>query len=157
MKLKVVGIKLRRGQLIDVRAQGLAVDNALDMASAAIKVDFNVTTRTWEKRPEFVIEKEKYGRHIFTTNEIYGYVERGTPPHRIEPRNASALRFQSGYKRKSVVGVIASRQGGPYGPVVYSQGVDHPGYEGTGDAATIQKKWNREWPRTLQRAITAAI
>lgn len=135
-----------------------AIKNALNETALAVKVDFNVTTQTWTNRPKFEIKSNgDWERVIYTQSEIYGYVDKGTRPHRIEPRNASRLAFQSGYTAKTTPRVIASRQGGKSGNVVYSYGVNHPGFEGREFSDTIGNKWAKEWPRQLDRAIAAVL
>lgn len=66
-----------------------AINNALSETALAIQVDFNVITQTWTNRPKFTIRQGKWERIIATDSEIFGYVDEGTRPHRIEPRSAS--------------------------------------------------------------------
>lgn len=75
------------------------------------------------------------------------YVEEGTRPHVIVPRNASALRFVGGSGRVSQPAPnqrIATRSGG----VVFAKRVNHPG--------TPPRPWFRpvveQYARFLQRA-----
>lgn len=154
MKLRMVPIN-QATRLFDPVKQRRAIENALSAAALGVQTDFGVTTRTFSTRPRFTIKKGTFRRTISTSSEIYGYVTRGTRPHVIRPRRARALRFQSGYQRKSIPRVIASRSGGSFGPVVYSQEVHHPGTEGTHVDQKIADKWERQWPITLQRSIAA--
>ena len=56
------------------------------------------------------------------------FVSKGTRPHRIAPRNAPALAFQTGYRAKTTPSAIPSRSGGAFGPTVFvSRAVQHPG------------------------------
>lgn len=142
---------------LHIAKQVQAIENALEGTAKAIKVDYLVTAQTWQHKPRFDITNPgNYTREIATSDEIYGYVDLGTRPHIIRPRNASQLRFQSGYKAKTSPNVIASRPGGKFGPTVYTREVKHPGTQARGFSKAIAKKWNREWPRNLQRAIAAA-
>lgn len=75
------------------------------------------------------------------------YVEDGTRPHVIRPRNARALRFQGGGGRISTASPnqrIATRSGG----VVFAKVVHHPG--------TPARPWFRpvveRWGEFVQRA-----
>lgn len=140
-----------------IAKQQLAITNALEGTSRAILVDYKVVSQTWTHKPKFDIERSnEYERIIATTDEIFGYVEYGTRPHIIRPRNASRLRFQTGYKAKTSPNVIASRPGGKFGPTVFSREVKHPGTKPRHFSKAIKTKWQREWPRNLQRAIAAA-
>ena len=158
MKVALVPIGDPR-QLIggDIAKIERAINNALNETALAVKADFGVITQTWKSRPSFNIRSGEWERIISTNSEIFGYVDEGTRPHRIEPRNAPRLSFQSGYARKTVPHVIASRPGGAFGGTVYSLGVNHPGFEGAHSAEEIAKKWTREFPRQMDRAILATL
>jgi len=123
-----------------------------------IKIDFDVTAQTWTNAPKAKIQHIGDTEAIITMNDDrYVYVNDGTRPHDIRPRNAPRLRFQTGYKPKTVVRQIASRSGGSFGPTVYSLGVRHPGTEGRHFDDEIAKKWNRLLPDIVGRAILAEL
>jgi len=139
-----------------------AINNALDGTAKAIRVDFNVTTQTWKKKPTFSIylkgAKAPPGTRVVSTmNEIYMYVNYGTKPHPIRPKYANVLAFQSGYKNKTIPNKIASRPGGAFGPMVFSKGVQHPGTAARNFDKAIARKWRKEWSRNLQRAINSVV
>jgi len=140
--------------LFDPVAFERILNNALDETAKAIKIDYGVTTQTWKHKPKFAIRKSgKWERIISTTDKIYGYVSEGTRPHTIRPKNAPALAFQANYKAKTIVRQVRSRQGGPSGPMVYAQEVQHPGFPGREFNKVISEKWRKEWPTQLGRAI----
>lgn len=140
-----------------IAKQVKAIENALTGTASAIRVDHKVTVQTFTHKPTFVIDSRPYERDIYTTDPIYKYLNDGTPPHIIRPRNKPALAFQSGHKRKTMPNVIASRPGGKFGPTVFTKKeIKHPGTQATNFTRVIAKKWNREAPRNLQRAIAAA-
>lgn len=156
MKFSIKPINPGRDPL-HVEKQIKAIENAMEGTAKAIKVDLLVTAQTWTHKPTFTIERPgDYERVISTGSKIYGYVSEGTRPHIIRPRNAQRLAFQTGYKAKTSPNVIASRPGGKFGPTVYSREVKHPGTQARNFTKAIGKKWGREFPRTLQRAIAAA-
>lgn len=146
--------------LISLPEMKRAIDNALTGTAKAIRVDFNVTTQTWKKRPTFSIlirgsSLPEGQRIISTMNEIYAYVNYGTKPHTIRPKYANKLAFQSGYTNKTVPNRIASRPGGSFGPTVFANEVKHPGTKARNFDRAIARKWRKEWPRNLQRAINS--
>lgn len=156
LKIKLLPID-EASKSLDPAKQLQAIENALNQTAMAIKVDYNVTTATWSKRPTFQIKKvDQTTRDIYTENEIYGYVSDGTKPHVIKPVRAAALAFQANYAAKTTPRVIASRPGGSFGPTVFSQGVMHPGFPGRDFPEVINDKWEKEWPTQLQRAINSA-
>lgn len=94
--------------------------------------EFKKTTATWNRKPEFRIDRARKGNlvaMVYTDNEIYGYVVRGTRPHVITPKAAPSLRFQTGFTSKTMPRKITSRRGGRSGPIVSTRLVNHPGTE----------------------------
>lgn len=139
-----------------------ALGNALTGTAKAIKVDYDVTTQTWTRRPTFTITTPNwYERLITTENEIYGYVTGGTRPHIIRPRNAPALSFQWGgpgsYSAKTTPRIVASKAGGSSGPTVYRQEVHHPGTQAREFEVVISDKWQKRWPKIVYRAIASEL
>lgn len=117
---------------VPVKALNAALTRALSETVALAKSDFERTTRTWTRKPTFVvvapfIDGQDLSALAGTDNVIYGYVVKGTRPHAIYPRRAQFLRFRGGYRAKTRIGVIGSRAGGAFGATVYSRGVQHPG------------------------------
>lgn len=161
MKITAVPIGNQKGLIPDAATLKKVVQNAGRGTAKAIKADYDVTTQTWDNRPSFKIDEESWNEWlIYTESKIYLFVSGGTKPHIIRPRNANKLRFQWGgpgsYQAKTTPRVIASRSGGPSGPIVYRRQVNHPGTEAREFPKEIGKKWRREWPRNLARAIASA-
>lgn len=108
---------------------------ALDHTANIVRDDFGKTVRTWRNKPSF----DKKGPRragggividVYTGNEIYFYVTKGTRRHVIRPKSAGGrLGFQAGYTAKTRARVIGSRAGGPRGPFVTAKSVVHPGTE----------------------------
>ena len=134
--------------------------NALRKAGTQVKGDFEKTTATWSKKPEFEMLISLTGPGpvllVGTDDEIYGYVSKGTRPHPIRPRRAKRLRFQSGYKAKTQPGVIGSTMGGSFGPTVFSLGVMHPGTAARKFEETIRKKREKWFKRQMEAAMSRA-
>lgn len=149
-------IKLRRKMISGDRI-AKAIENALTGAAYDAKADFEVTTQTFDHKPEFVIESSPGHRKVFTDDEIYGMLDRGTRPHPIDPVHAPFLAFSGGHQAKTTPRVIASRPGGSSGPTVYTTHVNHPGTEPREFAKTIKEKWDRELPDIMQRAIDSEM
>lgn len=145
--------------LFDERRFRASMENAGEMAAKSILIDYRVTHQTWKTNPQFRIErKAAFEWHIFTDNAIYGYVNEGTRPHEIRPKNpAGLLAFQTGYTAKTVPRVIMSRQGGASGPTVTAKVVQHPGFPGREFDEVIGEKWDREWPKQVETALVSAL
>lgn len=156
MKVKLVPIG--KVPIFDLVEFDRVVENALEETAQAIYADYQVTMQTWTKRAEFVIKPGPgYSRDIYTENEIYGYVSGGTRPHTIRAKNAPVLAFQGGYKAKTTPQKIKSGAGGPFGPTVFAVEVDHPGTEARNFEEVIGNKWDKQWPKQLDRAIAAGM
>lgn len=137
-----------------LRELELAVSKTLQVIDA----DFQKTVRTWERPAAFQIDGpdliggDLVGK-VFTTSEIYGYVNFGTKPHDIYPKTAKVLRFQSSYKPKTRPNIIGSSGGGASGPDVFSQHVHHPGTE----ARNFDKEIAVRRQKTLETNVMAAV
>jgi hypothetical protein len=151
---------LKSGSLKDVSARyARAIENAGNMSSKAVKVDFAVTVKTWKEQPEFTIDHSliKPEWTIGTDNTIYKYVTGGTKPHKITAKNGKALSFfRTGFKPKTRVEWIGSNKGkiAKKDPTAV-RSVNHPGTQARKFVETIGKKWEVEWPRQLARALRA--
>lgn len=157
--VKVTAI-LPKHNPFDIERMRKAIENAGKESAKAVEVDFNVTTRTWNHKPDFKIRHQQYIAiwEISTDDEVYGYVDAGTRPHIIKVKNARFLHFyRTGFRAKSRAGWIGSNKGKAANKdETFVKSVSHPGNQPRNFAKTIQKKWATEWPRQLARAIRAA-
>ena len=155
--MKIIPIIPRRATL-DAKKQAKLIKIALKNAATAAKVDFRVTTQTWKHQPQFSIDdtsrSDDYAYEITTDDEIYGYVNFGTRPHIIRPRNRKALSWiGTGYRAKTRPRQIKSNQGSNNNTIVYTKIVQHPGSEAREFDTTIAAKWQDELPKLIQQAI----
>ena len=106
--------------------------------------DLLSTVRTWEHKPKFDITVTRSGNEYSvaagTDDKIYGFVDQGTKPHDIKPKRSQYLAFSSGYRAKTRVGIIGSREGGAFGDTVIASSVHHPGFPGRMFIQRIQKR-----------------
>lgn len=136
-----------------------AIYAALDKEKQALEKDFDLTVKTWKRKPVFVIRQTATATTISTDSEIYGYVNEGTRPHVIRPRKAKSLRFYaSGFVSKTVPGVAVARKGRAASQnLTYSQGVAHPGFPGRHFTTLIKAKSDKRLASELRRAIRKAV
>lgn len=134
-----------------------AIEKATYKSAGLLLRDLQATVRTWTKKPTFDVTITRQGGDYSVTagtdDEIYGYVDGGTKAHVIRPKRSKYLRFSSGYKAKTRVGVIGSNDGGSFGEDVFSKGVLHPGFEGRKFTERIQKRRQT----TIAQEISAEI
>jgi hypothetical protein len=136
-----------------------AIENQLEETAKAIKVDFEVTTRTWKERPSFFIKTISNGRRIYTDNFVYMLLDRGTKAHKISARNAKTLAFfAGGFRAKTRPRFIGSNKGKVANKnLTFTQSVNHPGFPAREYESTIKDKWDKEAPRQFRRALRAEL
>ncbi len=134
-----------------------ALTNALNGVAKDIQVDFKVTTQTWSHKPDFPISSPStYRRIVATDDEIYGYVNDGTRPHKILPKG-KRLRFNTPFRPKTLPNKIYSGPGSKGSTEVFSRGVNHPGTKARNFDKAIKDKWEKEFPRIMQLAVDSEV
>lgn len=133
------------------------VSNTMTALAKDIKVDYDVTTQTWNNRPDVEITGSGPDeREIKVDSELYAMLEKGTKAHDIKPRNKRILRFTGPFRAKTVPNQIASRPGSKGATVIISKnGVRHPGTKPRNWSKVIAAKWRKQAPVVMQRAISA--
>jgi hypothetical protein len=135
------------------------IENQLEETAKAIKVDFEVTTRTWKERPSFFIKAIPNGRRIYTDNFVYMLLDKGTKRHPIAARNAKFLAyFSGGFRAKTRPRWIGSNKGHAANKDFRRpHEVTHPGFPAREYESTIKDKWDKEAPRQFRRALRAEL
>lgn len=132
------------------------IEKALRLFNEGVAQDFDKTVRTWEKKPDFEREiklgKGRKEASVTTENEVYGYVDEGTPPHVIRAKGGGMLVFNVPSSPKTTPNVIGSSQGSRGDTTVYAQEVNHPGTKARNFSITIKKKWEPRFGRMMQEA-----
>lgn len=87
-------------------------------------------------------------------DKVYVWVSEGTRPHTIRPKAPGyPLRFQIGYKAKTIPGSLNPSGGGKFGPEVFAMQVNHPGTKPRKFVLTASEQIEREIPKILQAEI----
>jgi len=139
---------LPKEPFLDADAILRAVENSLTSLAQDVKIDFGVTTQTWGERPEFTIESHPGIREVYTEDDIYGYLNRGT-----------AVRYavmSHDFTPKTRTGFIGSNQGSG-GKLFVSRKHPMPGITAREFDKAIQEKWDRLAPQVVQRMIDAEV
>lgn len=133
---------------------------AMEQVAKGITEDFEKTTATWKHQPEFksrVTLGKTVNLIVGTTDEIYGYVDRGTKPHIIRPKKAKVLAFPGGkYHAKTKPRFIGSMPGGSSGATVFSQEVHHPGTKARKFTEELFKRWRSRIYNSVSVAFSRA-
>ena len=149
---------LPKRKVFDAKKMQGVITSTLNAQAKAIKVDFDVTTQTWQHRSDFRISTPStYEREISTDDDIYAMLEVGTKPHVIRPKKPRGiLRFTVPFRSKTIPNEIRSRKGSKGNTPVIARVVHHPGTKPRLWSKVIAKKWNAQIGATFQRAIDAA-
>lgn len=142
----------------DAGRQARAVASALDATAKGTLADFEMTTATWGHKPPFAVTApDPAERIVGTDDERYGWINNGTKAHTIRPRRTKRLRFPSSFRPKTRPGTIRSGRGFRGGPIAWARSVRHPGIKARGFDTAIAKKWQRQLPVLMQRAIDSEV
>lgn len=156
MPVKVVPIK-PTVKLADAAAVIKAVQQANADEGFDIVKDLNKTTETWKRRPKFKIKITTKRIDVFTDDDIWNMLDEGTRPHLILPKRGKMLRFQAGYSAKTRPGSLSSAGGGASGPVVWAQGVRHPGTVARRWTEKAQQESAKRYPARVQAKIDEVV
>jgi len=126
-----------------------------------IEKDFKKTVATWDTKVKFetiiAVGPKSVDILVATDNEVYGYVDRGTKEHLIQPKKPDGvLAFKSRYRPKTIPNMIGSRSGGSSGDTVFAKWVIHPGTKARNFSKVISKKWKPIYKRRIEQAISRA-
>lgn len=149
---------LPKGKVFDVAKMKGVITSTLNAQAKAIKVDFDVTTQTWDHRPKFTITSpSEYTRQIATDDNIYAMLEVGTKAHVIRPKSARGiLRFTTPFRSKTIPNEIRSRKGSKGNNPAVARVVHHPGTAARNWTKVIKRKWDQQIGAIFQRAIDSA-
>lgn len=133
----------------DAKKMRGAIVSTLNGTAKAIKVDFDVTTQTWNHRPDFTISSpSEFTREISTDSDIYRFVSKGT-----KVRYAV---MTTPFVAKTVPMSIRSRRGRG-GVLFVSKKRPMPGIKARQFEIVIAKKWQAQIGVTFQRTIDSAV
>lgn len=116
-------------------------------------------TAAWSHRPSISAEVIFHGGsdvelRVTIDDQIYAWVSQGTRPHVIRPKGQGyPLRFQAGYKAKTIPGSLTPSGGGPFGPQVAAFEVHHPGTQPRRFVETATDKVQPEIGKILKAEI----
>ena len=145
----------------------LALLNAMDKFGMVVKKDFEETTKTWKHKPKFEVQKSLRQAagpilFVFTQDEIYGYVDKGTRPHDIwagyytGKSEHKTLAFPSMSTPKTKPGSLKSGPGSKGEVDTFTPYVRHPGGKARGFTKLIAKQDMPKFKRAMETAMKKA-
>lgn len=132
-----------------------AVRQAVEEISLEVKEAFEATVASWNEKPKFTVEESGTGfsRLIYTVDQVYEWVNNGTPPHEILPIRAQALHFMTGGMTKTKPGALSSGAGSMGSQSVFAKRVMNPGITARDFDVAIQEEFNERFPNRVQERI----
>lgn len=113
---------------LNVQVFDTEFEKAARESEAAIKKNFQDAVRLWRKPPVFRgyvrISGDKIYISVGTADEIFKFVDQGTKPHIIRPKNAKMLHW-------------VDKGGEDH----FAKEVNHPGFEGRHISDQIEEDW----------------
>lgn len=114
VSLSVRSIKPKKG--INPRVFLKAIEKQLRAEGKIVARLYKKTVRTWRRKPKFKVERPKMTKaglstFIYTTSDIYRYIDLGTKPRTIKPKRGKYLSFKVGGKAKTRPKVLGSSRG----------------------------------------------
>jgi hypothetical protein len=134
--------------VVDRALQSLAHDEGVPL--------FQNTTKTWQHKPTFTVDKTERGWAINTTDQIYQWVDQGTKPHIIAAKNVLLLKFPGPYQPKTKPNVIGSFNGGVGKVWTSKRMVHHPGTEARNFRDIIMRRLQARAANQVRAALDEA-
>lgn len=156
MRVKVQ-VTLPKAGLVDMARLRRELDAGLDDSAQRVQANLEKPTSTWQTKVAFQIKAIANGRIISTTNEIYGYVSKGTRPHVIRAKNARYLNFPSASSPKTSPGSLDSGAGSRGPADTFRRQVFHPGTEARKFDEAAAKIARVEYPKRMQEAVKQGV
>ena len=119
--------------------------------------DVKNATAAWKNPLELELDSDDEGATISTDDDRYKWVDEGTKPHEIRPRNAKVLRFTSGSGVRSEIARRKAKSARRDANVTYATSVSNPGIR---PRSITEKIMARRRPRIISSvddAIEEAI
>lgn len=128
----------------------------------ALRKLFRETVNGWANKPDFGWAQTKTGESIslrvYPTGQyadIWNLVNKGSPPHMIEPKeNGGLLRFRPGYRAATRPGQLRSGRKYRSGQYVNARRVNHPGFEPRRFTEMIAQEFAEKYAMEMQEAVT---
>lgn len=140
--------------------------NAVRRQRAVVLKDYEGTVETWKEKPKFVAEVSITNAgprlEVYTTNEIYRYVDEGTRPHEIwagaytGKSDKKVLAFPSAFSPKTKPNSLKSGAGSKGKVDTFRPYVNHTGTEARNFSEQIYKKNEKSFKREMEKAMKEA-
>lgn len=114
-------------------------------------------TATWKNPLQLEIDDTDEGATISTDDQRYEWVDEGTKPHDIRPRNARVLRFLPGNGVRSEIARRKNNAARRDAQAVYTRQVRHPGIKPRSITERVMAKRRIPIVSAVEDAVEKAI
>lgn len=125
----------------------------LQKEGRAVERELGLPTRKWRHKVSFYQAPTPGGIEVKTDDGVYNMLDKGTKPHKIRPKKAKALRFNTQFRAKTKPDSLNSSAGKSAPPVAYAQEVNHPGTKARGWKKLVVKRSRKRFPENVQKRI----
>lgn len=143
-------LKTIKPKRLNEQAMKDALYNAIRRVRTKVLKDYEGTVATWEHKPKFIAETSLAiagpRLEVYTTDEIYRYVDEGTKPHEIwagaytGKSDKKSLAFASAFSPKTKPNNLKSGAGSKGTVDTFTPFVNHPGTAARNFSEMIAKK-----------------
>jgi len=137
------------------------VKDGLEEAKTTLIKSHEKVVADWEHKPEFRarsrVSINEIAIDIYPSGEyknIWRYVDEGTKPHTIKPKNSKILKFRPNYSPKTSPNPARyGGAGGSFGDWVFTKSVNHPGTEAREFTKVIIADTKSDIKRVIENAL----
>lgn len=166
MPSRVVKSRFRQNLIRRDKNFRAAATEVLRDTGYRLKARHEDVVRDWRHKPKFVvaytIRPDYLHVHVYADGKnakIWRYVDEGTRPHKIVPRNPNGfLKFQAGYSaRTAATAKYRVGSGRASGAWVQKREVNHPGNEAREFTETFSEEEAPEFRRNMENAFRRGL
>ena len=162
----MIGFKAIVPKKLDVEAMESALRGEMEKYKPFLIKDYENIVKSWGN-PKPTFQAAVYVRPEGTTLVVrvlgpdegrkkWIYVNEGTRPHTIRPKNAKLLAFPAAYSAGSSPGSIFTIKGSAKGPVVFAREVNHPGSAARNFDKVLAENHRKPFESWMQAAMSKA-
>lgn len=163
ISVEIKGLDKVLDRLHQVSAYTAETYNWGRLIAGEAQTELEGATKTWHNRPSFWVHGERGAGSsaklsVNVDPELpFGYVNAGTRPHAIFPKNAKALRFNTRFSAKSRPNSLRAYVGSSRPPVRFAMGVWHPGFPARNFTRLAAEKAARDGKRKVEQELQKVI
>lgn len=122
------------------------------------KRELLLPTRRWSETPEMEIEEiGEFEQEISTDDKRYIWTNEGTRPHTIRAKRVPYLKFQRGFRSKTVPGKLTGRAGARFGGYASKKAVKHPGTSPRNWTKLVSERSQARLAKNVPKALARAV